>query len=87
MASATEDAADSDSDTDAAVRRAVRDEIRGAVRALTQIGGGMLFGFFALPTLAGALLVLGAPIGVVLLVTLATLCALVAYAWAFPPFN
>ncbi len=87
MSSSTGEAADSDSDTDAAIRRAVRDEIRDAVRALTQIGGGLLFGFFALPAVAAVLLALDVPLTVVFLLWVGGLFALAAYAWDFPPFN
>ncbi len=87
MPSSADDDDDVDPATQAAIRRAVRDEIRGAVRALSQIGGGLLLGFFALPALAGVLLVLGAPLVVVLVVWVGALIALGAYAWELPPFS
>jgi len=87
MSSTNGDADDLDPETEAAVRQAVREEIRGAVRALSQIGGGLLFGFLALPALAGVLLVLDVPITVVLLLWVGALLALGAYAWELPPFR
>lgn len=88
MPSAPDESEDEvDQATQRAIREAVRAEIRGAVRALSQIGGGLLLGFFALPALAGALLVLGAPLVVVLVVWVGALLALGAYAWELPPFR
>jgi hypothetical protein len=87
MSSTNGDADDLDPETEAAVRQAVREEIRGGVRALSQIGGGLLFGFLALPALAGVLLVLDVPITVVLLLWVGALLALGAYAWELPPFR
>ncbi|GAB7013876.1 hypothetical protein [Halolamina salina] len=87
MSSTNGDADDLDPETEAAIRRAVREEIRGAVRALRQVGGGLLFGFFALPALAGVLLVFNVPITIVFLLWVGALLVLGAYAWELPPFN
>jgi len=88
MSSSTDDRDDEiDPETERAIRQAVRAEIRDGVRALTQIGGGLLLGFLALPALAGVLLVLGAPLVVVLLGWVLALLALGAYAWELPPFR
>jgi hypothetical protein len=76
-----------DPETQRAIRRAVRAEIRGAIRALTQIGGGLLFGFLAIPAVAGALLVLGVPLVVVFLLWVGAVLALGAYAWELSPFD
>jgi hypothetical protein len=81
------DDADLDPETETAVRRAVRAEIRGALRGLTQIGGGLLFGFLVLPAVAGVLLVLGVPLVVVFLLWFGALLALGGYAWELPPFR
>ena len=87
MPSAADDGDDVDPETERAIRQAVRAEIRGAVRALSQIGGGLLFGFLAVPILAGALLVLGTPPIVVVLGVVGALLVLTAYAWELPPFR
>ncbi|NHX35374.1 MULTISPECIES: hypothetical protein [Halolamina] len=87
MPSSADDSDDVDPETERAIRRAVREEIRGGVRALSQIGGGLLLGFFALPALAGVLLVLDVPLLVVLFACVGALLALGAYAWGLPPFR
>ncbi|KPN30290.1 hypothetical protein SY89_01017 [Halolamina pelagica] len=87
MPSGADNGDDVDPETERAIRQAVRAEIRGAVRALSQIGGGLLLGFFALPALAGVLLVLGAPLIVVVILWIGALLALGAYAWELPPFR
>lgn len=87
MSSTNGDADDLDPETETAVRRAVREEARSAVRALSQIGGGLLFGFFAIPAVAAVLLALDVPLTAVFLLWVGGLFALGAYAWEFPPFN
>ncbi|WP_053947268.1 hypothetical protein [Halolamina sediminis] len=87
MSSTNGDADDLDPETEAAVRRAVREEIRAAVRAVSQIGGGLLFGFLVLPALAGVLLVLDVPITIVFLLWVGALLGLGAYAWDLSPFR
>ena len=76
-----------DPEIEAAVRRAVRGELRGALRALSQIGGGLLLGFVALPAIAGVLVVLGAPVAGVVAASVLALLGLAAYAWRLPPFR
>ena len=79
--------ADADPETEKAVRRAVREEIRGAIRAVSQIGGGLLFGFLAIPAVAAVLLALNVPITIVFLLWVGGLLGLGAYAWELPPFR
>jgi len=83
-----------DPETEAAVRRVVREELdqhdatdsRGAVRAITQIGGGLLVGWFGLAAVTGGLVALDAPLGAFGLVAVGVLL-LVAYGWRLPPFR
>lgn len=87
MLSNDTDEIDINPETDAAIRRAVRDELRGVVRALSEIGGGLLLGFIALPVVAGVLVALGAPLVVVLVASVVAVLALIAYGWRLPPFR
>lgn len=82
-----DDDSNSDAETEAAMRRAVRAELRAAVRVLGQISAGLLLGFLALPAIAGALLILGAPLPVVVVGSVIALLALGAYGWRLPPFR
>ncbi|MFQ3475652.1 hypothetical protein HKK80_05240 [Halonotius sp. F2-221B] len=83
-----------DPETEAAIRRVVREELdqhdatdsRGAVRAITQIGGGLLVGWFGLAAVTGGLVALDAPLGAFGLVAVGVLL-LIAYGWRLPPFR
>lgn len=83
-----------DPETEAAIRRVVREELdqrdatdtRGAVRAITQIGGGLLVGWVGLAAVTGGLLASDAPLEAFGLVAVGFLL-LVAYGWRLPPFR
>jgi len=83
-----------DPETEAAVRRIVREELQqrdatggaGAVRAVSQIGGGLLVGVLALSVVTGGLIAFDAPPLLFGLVAVAFLL-LVAYGWQLPPFR
>lgn len=87
MPSNDADGDDVDPETVAAVRQAIRAELRSLGRALSQIGAGLLVGLLAVPVAAGALLVLGAPLALVLVVMVGAILLLVAYGWSLPPFR
>jgi len=78
--------ADLDPETEAAIRRLIHDELRSVVRALSQIGGGLLVGFLALSVVAGGLIAIEPPPVVVGLVGIGFLL-LIAYGWRLPPFR
>ena len=90
----TDDDTALDPETEAAIRRVVREElqhqggtdVRGAVRAITQIGGGLLVGWIGLAAVTGGLISSDAPLGAFGLLAVVMLL-LIAYGWRLPPFR
>ena len=96
MSSSNSDDAALDPDTESAIRRVVRDELahrddttglRRAVRAMTQIGGGLLVGWFGLSAVAGGLIAVDTPALPALAVVAVGFSLLIAYGWQLPPFR
>jgi hypothetical protein len=90
----TDDPSELDPETEAAIRRVVREELtkhadtdtRGAVRAITQIGGGLLVGWVGLAAVTGGLVASDAPLAAFGLIGVGFLL-LIAYGWRLPPFR
>jgi hypothetical protein len=85
-----------DPETESAIRGIVRDELdqrddatgfRSAVRAITQIGGGLLVGWLGLSAVAGGLIVVDAPLVPAIVLVGAGFLLLIAYGWRLPPFR
>jgi len=82
----TDSDTDVDPETEAAIRQVISDELRGVVRALAQLGGGLLVGLVGLSSLTGGLIAVDAPPALFGLVGIGFLL-LVAYGWRLPPFR
>ena len=84
-----------DAETEAAISRVVREElqqqdkttdVRGAVRAITQIGGGLLVGWIGFAAVTGGLIAAGVSLKAFGAIGV-TFLLLIAYGWRLPPFR
>ncbi|ERH07250.1 MAG: hypothetical protein J07HN4v3_02888 [Halonotius sp. J07HN4] len=82
----TDSDTDVDPETEAAIRQVMSEELRGVVRAIAQLGGGLLVGLVGLSALTGGLIAADAPPALFGLVGIGFLL-LVAYGWRLPPFR
>ncbi|ERH02921.1 MAG: hypothetical protein J07HN6_00239 [Halonotius sp. J07HN6] len=84
-----------DPETESAIRRVVRDErshrdatgLRGAVRAITQIGGGLFVGWLGFSVAGGGLIATDAPPVLAIALVAVGFLLLIAYGWQLPPFR